>query len=98
MKIRDDNGLSRGIPTAPRPVQGARAESGDRTGTTQELKDRVELSDQARALHVAKQALKQLPEVREDKVASLKEQIQSGTYQVAGSDVAARMLGDGFLS
>ena len=97
MKIRDDNGLSRGIPASSRPVHATPTDRGERADTTQNLGDRVELSDQARALHVAQEALQQLPAVRTDKVKALQEQVQSGSYRVSGGDVAAHMLGDGYL-
>jgi negative regulator of flagellin synthesis FlgM len=97
MKIRDDAGLSRGIPAPPRPIQGTRPDSSDRTEAGGKTRDRVELSDQARALHAAKESLAQLPQVRADKVAALQESINSGSYQISGSEIAQRMLGDGFL-
>ena len=46
------------------------------TSSASRTSDRVELSDQARLLS----KLKQLPEVREDLVNSIKSQIDSGNY------------------
>jgi negative regulator of flagellin synthesis FlgM len=44
----------------------------------------------------AKKALSETPDVRADKVARIKEQIASGTYNIDPSDVAAAMLKNGF--
>jgi negative regulator of flagellin synthesis FlgM len=59
--------------------------------------DRVEVSDQARAMQVATEALKQAPQIRADKVAALKAKIKAGTYKVSGEDIAERMLADDTL-
>jgi negative regulator of flagellin synthesis FlgM len=53
----------------------------------------VDLSDQARALAQAYQAVKAAPDVRADKVAALAAQIAAGTYHVAPEAVAQKLLG-----
>ena len=99
MKIRDDHGLPRGIPPQPRPVQGTRPDPGaDPSAPAPKTGDRVELSEKARALRVAHAALSQLPPVRTEKVESLKQAVQAGTYQVPAEKVAERMLGDGLFA
>ena len=99
MKIRDDNGLPRGIPPRPQSVQGSRSDSNassQRAGVP--AGDRVELSDQARTLQVAQGALAQLPEVRTEKVQAIKQMVMAGTYHVPGEKVAERMLGEGLFA
>jgi negative regulator of flagellin synthesis FlgM len=51
-------------------------------------KDSTDLSPAAQTVAQAMQ----MPEVRQDRVASLQQQIASGTYQVAPQDVADAML------
>jgi flagellar biosynthesis anti-sigma factor FlgM len=58
------------------------------TGSTAPAKDSSDLSP---AAQVVAQAL-QLPEVRQDRVASLQQQIASGTYQVPPQEVADAIL------
>ena len=55
--------------------------------------DSVTLSDDARSLAAAHEAVKQAPDVREAKVADIKKQVDSGTYDVP-SKVLARKIVD----
>ncbi|HEX6497093.1 MAG TPA: flagellar biosynthesis anti-sigma factor FlgM [Acidobacteriaceae bacterium] len=48
-------------------------------------------TDLSPAAQVVAQAM-QMPEIRQDRIASLQQQIASGTYQVASQDVADAML------
>ena len=59
--------------------------------------ERVTLSDQARDIQQARQALSELPEVREEKVAELKARIDNGSYRVDGDKVAEKMIGESLL-
>ncbi len=54
--------------------------------------DKVEISEEARMFQLAMKALKEVPDVREDKVSELKEQIESGTYQPSSKEVASKIL------
>jgi negative regulator of flagellin synthesis FlgM len=54
--------------------------------------DSVELSDAARALTSASQAVSDAPDVREDRVAALKAQIACGNYSVDSSTLARAMV------
>lgn len=54
--------------------------------------DRVELSATNSEVDRLKRALQDIPDVRANKIALLKERIDSGTYQVDARDVAAKML------
>jgi len=53
---------------------------------------RVEVSTKS-LVENAKAKAMSLPEVREEKVARLREQIQSGTYQVSNRELARAMIG-----
>ena len=56
--------------------------------------DRVELSQTAKDIKKIESVLKTSPEVRADKVRSIKEQIEAGTYQVDSKKIANAMLTD----
>jgi negative regulator of flagellin synthesis FlgM len=57
--------------------------------------DRVSLSPQARELMKAQQALANLPDVREDKVAELKARIDEGRYHIDSEGIAKKMIREG---
>lgn len=59
-----------------------------KTGQT----DKLELSSVGKDLQIAKKVIKDVPDIREDKVASIKQQIEEGTYQVDTSDFADKLL------
>ncbi len=54
--------------------------------------DKVVLSPKAREIQEAKKLLNSLPDIREEKVAHLKKQIENGTYQIKGEKIAVKML------
>ncbi len=54
--------------------------------------DEVTLSDGARSLAAAHEAVKAAPDVREQKVADIKQQVDSGTYQVSARVLARKMV------
>ncbi|MCS7150111.1 MAG: flagellar biosynthesis anti-sigma factor FlgM [Caldimicrobium sp.] len=55
------------------------------------IQDKVQLSLKS-TIERAQRESSHLPEVREDKVAQLKERIQSGQYQVSDRDLARAMI------
>jgi negative regulator of flagellin synthesis FlgM len=55
-------------------------------------KDVVTLSDFAKDLSVAKKAVNQTPDVRMERVNSLKAQIEAGEYNISASQIAEKML------
>ena len=58
--------------------------------------DKVELSERAREVQLAAQALKAMPEIREEKVQQVRLQVEEGTYKVSGSRIATEMLRESF--
>lgn len=60
--------------------------------------DRVALSDQARELMAARQAIRQMPEVDAEKVAKVRAQLQNGTYVVDSQKIAAKMVTEALLN
>lgn len=57
-----------------------------------EKRDEFIISQTGRDYKIAKQALADTPEVREDKVAELKSQIESGEYNVDAGDFASKLI------
>ena len=54
--------------------------------------DSVTLSDSARSLSAAREAVKSAPDVREQKVAEIKQHLSDGTYSVPAKVLARKML------
>ena len=61
-------------------------------------RDTVELSDTARRIQEASKDLGSIPEVREDRVAELKNQIEKGAYHPDPEKVAGAMIIDALSS
>lgn len=55
-------------------------------------KDEVQISSAGRDLQVAKKAVAEASDIREDKVAAMKAAINSGTYSVSNEDFASKLL------
>lgn len=55
-------------------------------------RDEVQISQAGRDFQIAKQAVAQSPDVREDKVAQLKARVDAGEYQVSADDFASKLL------
>ncbi|MBQ2116997.1 MAG: flagellar biosynthesis anti-sigma factor FlgM [Lachnospiraceae bacterium] len=60
--------------------------------TTGSFKDQLLLSATGKDAQIAKQAVANTPDVREEKIAALKEQIQNDTYEVDADDFADKIL------
>ena len=54
--------------------------------------DKIEISSAAKEYQIAMQAFKNLPDVREDKVKEIKEQLKDGTYKPSSEDIAKKLL------
>ncbi|OOB80169.1 MAG: flagellar biosynthesis anti-sigma factor FlgM [Epulopiscium sp. Nuni2H_MBin003] len=62
-----------------------------KTSSTQ-LKDDINISDEALVMGSAYKAVQDTEPVRMDRVEELKQQIQNGTYNVSAMDVSEKML------
>jgi negative regulator of flagellin synthesis FlgM len=60
--------------------------------------DTVVLSDTAKKVKEAQKQLETMPDVREDKVAQIKEQIENGTYDMDEEKIAGKMMKDALLN
>jgi len=52
----------------------------------------VSISNQAKDFQTAMKALKEIPDIRKDKVEELARKIESGTYKVSEEDIADKIL------
>ncbi|MGW8187017.1 MAG: flagellar biosynthesis anti-sigma factor FlgM [Desulfobacterales bacterium] len=92
MQIREKNPIQI-TPYVNQVLQNAQAaETEDEKGRANVGEDNVKLSQSARDLQRAQRALQDMPDIREDKVAALKQQIENGTYDIRADKIAANML------
>lgn len=56
--------------------------------------DQLNISNTARDFQVAMTAVKDNPEIREDKVNRIKQEIQAGTYEIDAKKIAGKMMQD----
>jgi negative regulator of flagellin synthesis FlgM len=55
--------------------------------------DAVILSQEALNVHQLQKSLRDIPEVRVDRIRTLVEQVESGTYNVSGEEIAEKIIG-----
>ncbi len=80
-------GAYQNAPLARQKGEAARQSDSTRSGRP----DPVELSPRITELEKLKKAAGALPDVRLEKVSTLKEQISAGTYNIDGASVAEKM-------
>lgn len=73
----------------------ANAKKVSKAGEVQK-KDAYEISQSAKDYQVAKKAIAEAGDIREDKVARLKEALASGTYNVSSQEIAEKMVSSYF--
>ncbi len=66
-------------------------------GKTQFKQDKLEISSSAKEFQLAMNAVKKLPDVRQNKVDDIKEKINKGQYNPSTKDVAKKMLNNANL-
>ncbi|MCX7982218.1 MAG: flagellar biosynthesis anti-sigma factor FlgM [Syntrophales bacterium] len=60
--------------------------------------DKVSISIQSRDINIAREAIKELPEIREDRVAEVKKAVESGTYRVDAEKLAENLALDSLVN
>jgi len=60
--------------------------------------DKVVLSQEAKRVQEAKKLMESIPDIREEKIAKVRAQIESGTYQVEEKKLAAKMIKESLLN
>ena len=73
-------------------VYGTRQTCKMQAGQKADYQDRLQSSSTGKDIQAAKQAINGTPDVREEAVASLKAQIEAGTYQVGVDAFAAHLF------
>ena len=64
----------------------------EKTTKTAIKTDTVEISETARKIQEARKQLDSIPDVRAEKVAQLRDQIGTGTYEIKPEEIAEKML------
>ena len=59
--------------------------------------ERVDLSSEAKDIQKIKQILDQTPDVREEKIQELRQQIEKGSYLINSGMIADKMLGESLI-
>ena len=59
---------------------------------TRNFSDQLQISNMGKDIQIAKQAVKNSPDVREDVMASIKERLNAGTYQVNTDEFADKLF------
>lgn len=63
-----------------------------KTDRADAVRDEVQISSFGRDYQIAKQAVAEASDIREDKVAELAAKVNSGTYDVSADDFAGKLL------
>ncbi len=90
MRIDAINNVSR-LYQATKPKKAAGSENTD-------TKDKYEVSKYAKDYQTARTAMSSVPEIREDKVARIRDELNSGTYNVSAHEIAEKMVSKYFDS
>ena len=92
MKITDKISVGGANLGKPEKVRGKVSAKKSGEATAKSKPDEVSLSGAAKELNKLTGKVKNMPDVRADKVEALKNSIASGSYNVKGSDVAGKIL------
>ena len=72
--------------------------AGEKDAQPQELKtDTVVISDAAKRIQEAQKQIQTIPDVRTDKVAEIRNQIESGTYEIKADEIAGKMIKESLM-
>jgi len=72
-------------------------ESGPKVGGSAAPEEKVNLSTKARDIQQLRDAVSQLPDVREDMVRELKDKVDQGAYDANGQRIAEKMVSESLL-
>jgi len=57
------------------------------------IKDNVKISEVGKDYAIAQKALKDVPDVRQDKINEVMAKMEKGDYEVKGEDIASKIIG-----
>ena len=78
-------------------IDKVQSESNQKVDGSAAPEEKVNLSTKARDIQQLRDAVNQLPDVREDKVREFKDQVDRGAYDVNGQKVAEKMVSESLL-
>ena len=64
----------------------------EKTGSVAAKKDVLSISNEAKDFQTVYKALKDVPDIRQSKVAELSERMEAGSYNVTGRDVVDKVI------
>lgn len=73
------------------------SETGGQAANSVVPEEKVSLSTMTRDIQQAEKTIKELPDVREEKVRELQDQIETGKYDVSGEKIAEKMISESLL-
>jgi len=80
--VKDKNKIDGSSSNSPKSIQS---------------EDKVDLSQNAREIKEAREQLDSIPDVREEKVAEIKSQLEKGTYNIDGKKIAFNMIRESLI-
>ena len=70
----------------------------DKAGNAAAKTDTVVISDAAKRIQEIRSQLDEIPDVREEKVAQLRQQIENGTYEIKPDKIAEKIISEGLIN
>lgn len=83
--------------SAGEPATEAARGDGGRSGRGGRRADRVTISDQAQMLSRVLDAVRSIPDVREERVAAIRAQLADGSYDADAVAIAERLIDEGAM-
>ena len=93
--MRIDSNMMSGMDTLEQTSRKRNVEkvsANDKQNSAAVESDAVSISEKGKDVSEMTRTLKELPDIRADKIADLKERIANGTYNVSGKDIAAKIV------
>lgn len=93
--MRIDSNMMSGMDTLEQTSRKRNVEkvsANDKQNTVAVESDAVSISEKGKDVSEMTRTLKEMPDVRADKIADLKERIANGTYNVSGKDIASKII------
>lgn len=98
MKINDNNSSLKIRKYVSNIKDNRKTDGLAKQSSSQTVKEnKVVLSPKSKEVQEATKLIKELPDIREEKVAKLKEQVDQGTYRIDGKKIAFKMLKETIL-
>jgi negative regulator of flagellin synthesis FlgM len=93
--MRIDSNMMSGMDTLEQTSRKRNVEkvsANDKQNSAAVESDAVSISEKGKDVSEMTRTLKEMPDVRADKIADLKERIAAGTYNVSGKDIASKII------